>query len=232
MENNQLFIVLVRLKSYLMSVIDSREDANDDPLYFTKEYLERKYSEDMIEILESITKHGIKSDVQITFDDDIHFKFQQLIEETNQPVDLISLLENMQIKAEELQSKEKHLDEIKNKRSEDLKRIITIIFQMAKFWTRHQKIEDDVEDYSRLEDEDMIRPEEEKKLYHLDKTAYLSFDNIAQLTKIYLELLTEYYFDYGGNINLEKFLKELDGIKTEVEEKYQSLLRKFGLDEI
>lgn len=232
MENNQIFIVLVRLKSYLMSIIDNREDGMDDPLHYTKEYLERKYQDEMFDILEVITANGISSDLQIAFDEDIHVKFQELIEDMNPQVDLISLLENLKINAEEFQQREKHLDEMKNKRAEDLKRIITIIFQMAKFWTRHQKIEDDVEDYSRLEDEDMIRPEEEKKLLYIDKTAFLSFDNIAQLTKIYLELLTEYYFNYGGNINLEKFLKELDGIKTEVEEKYNSLLKKFGLDEI
>lgn len=230
MEKNQIFIILVRLKSYLMSVIDSKENELEDQFFFTKEYLERKYPEEIIEILDVLTSHGIYSDMQITFDEDIHVKFQQLVDEVNPQVNLASMLENLKISAEELQSRERHLDEIKNKRADDLKRIITIIFQMAKFWTRHQQIEDDVENYSRLEDEEMIRPEEEKKLFHLDKTAFLSFDNIAQLTKIYLELLTDYYFDHGGNINLEKFLKEIDAIKTEVEDKYTTLLKKFGVE--
>ncbi len=230
MEKNQIFIILVRLKSYLMSVIDSKEEELEDQLFYTKEYLERKYPEEIIEILDVLTSHGIYSDMQITFDEDIHVKFQQLVDEVNPQVNLSSMLENLKISAEELQSRERHLDEIKNKRADDLKRIITIIFQMAKFWTRHQQIEDDVENYSRLEDEEMIRPEEEKKLFHLDKTAFLSFDNIAQLTKIYLELLTDYYFDHGGNINLEKFLKEIDAIKTEVEDKYTTLLKKFGVE--
>ena len=81
-----------------------------------------------------------------------------------------------------------------------------------------------------LNDEDVIRPDEEKSLDALDDTTAKAFNTISLFTKKYIELLTDYYFTYGGDISLKDFVEDLEKTKKSVAKKYLELFQKYGLD--
>ena len=125
--------------------------------------------------------------------------------------------------------KDKVIDSMKLEREDKLKILVGHLLKLAKVWTIHNQIEAEVDDYSKLTDEELIRPDEENNLEQLTERTAESFTIISSLTHQYLELFAEYYFNYGGDIPLENFLKELEELKKFTAGKYRDLFIKHGL---
>lgn len=225
-----LFFSLLRLKSYLLSLLDEPEDCAQS-FDFTEEYLERKLPDKKEEIIEMLIEYGIKNDCDIAFDEKIHIKFKEMAVKSKEGVDLASLLSELEIDSQELRAKQKELETLKIQREKKLRYILALLFQLTKNWAAHELLEKDVDDYSTLEEEEMLRPEEISRLDDLDSNSINSFNTISKLTEKYLDLFADYYFHYGGDISLERFLGRLDQIKRSISDKYNDLFRESGLDE-
>ena len=117
-----------------------------------------------------------------------------------------------------------------SEREKKLSEILDTLFQLATNWALLKELEDQVDDYSILNDEEVIRPDEEKNLNTLDDTTFRAFSTISDLTKEYMNKLTDYYFNYGGDIALKDFILSLDETKKDVIKKYFKLFKDHGLD--
>jgi hypothetical protein len=224
-ETFDLFLTLIKLKSYLISLVDQPEDCYKN-FNLTEEYLKRRCPDKSEEIIGLLKKNKINSDCDIAFDETIHEKFKEIAASENNLVDLPTLLENLEIDSKNLFSNEV----LKSRREEKLREILKVLFHLAQNWVARKELENDVEDYSLLEEEDLIRPDEEKKLSKLDTYNSVSYNNISILSKKYLEQLTEYYFEYGGDISLVEFVNYLANLKMGITKKYLELFKKHGLD--
>lgn len=228
-EKINLFMVLLKLKSYLVSMIDNRSEEYDN-FNISQEYLSKKFptaKEDIINILED---HGIYSDNEIAFSDKIILKFREIASEDRGKISLINLLTNLEIEARDSVLKDSGRSTYILEREKKLNEILDLIFQLATNWALLKELEDNVDDYSVLNEENVIRPEEEENLNKLDSTTTKAFENISNLTKQYIKLLTDYYFTYGGDVALKDFVDELENTKQSVVQKYVTLFKKFGLD--
>ncbi|MFH1196961.1 MAG: hypothetical protein V1720_14780 [bacterium] len=228
-DNFNLFHTLLKIKSYLLSLIEDAEAGKS--FFYTEEYLDRFYPDKKEEVIDLLQLHGITSDSEIAFDDRVHFKFQKMVKKVQPHIDLKDLLHNFEIELVEPGKKEDDLNRIKTDRSERLRRILELLFKLAKNWAMHQEIESRVEDYSKLDEEELIRPDEKRNLEQLGSSSTLSFNLISELTTNYIEMLTDYYFRYGGDLSLVEFLEHIDYIKKEVKTKYIDLFKRHGLDE-
>jgi hypothetical protein len=224
-ESFDLFLTLIKLKSYLISLVDQPEDCyrNFD---LTEEYLKRRCPDRREEILELLKKNKINSDSDIAFDETVHEKFKEIAALESNLVDLPTLFEKLEIDAKNLFNQEI----LKTQREEKIKEILKVLFHLAQNWVARKELENDVEDYSLLEEEEVIRPEEEKKLSNLDTYNSISYNNISILSKKYIEQLTEYYFQYGGDISLVDFVNYLTDLKRVITKKYMELFKEHGLD--
>ena len=72
-----LFVKLVKLKSYLVSMIDNYNDSPES-LYHTEEFLDLRYPEEKDEIIALLKENNIFSDREIVFDTQIHMKFKSI----------------------------------------------------------------------------------------------------------------------------------------------------------
>ena len=225
----KLYFILLRLKSYLVSLIDNPEECSDDFVY-TEEYLNRRFPERLEEIIDTLKKFDINCDCDIAFDQNIQVKFKAIVEKENSKIDLETLLNNSEIQPPELLIKEKQLDKFKKEREEKIKAILTSLFQLSKIWVAHKNLQTDIDDYSVLDEEEILRPEEIEELKRLDVDSALSFDVISKLTQTYLNELSDFYFQFGGNINLHGLINDLGKLKIDVEKKYDKLFREHGLD--
>ncbi len=226
-EQFELFVILLKLKSFLVSMVDDPA-LESGGFEFTEEYLVRKYPDRKAEVIEMLLRHNIESDYQITFDENIQNKFKEMVLGIDSTLKLREILDKYQIKTEKNSLKEKTLDEIRKIREQNLNEIISILLQLARIWTKRNEIESNIEDYSLLDEEDLIRPEELKELGELDQATSVSYKTIAKLTEIYLEQLADYYFKFGGDIALNRFINNLDFLKNKVSAKYKDLLDKLG----
>jgi hypothetical protein len=224
-ETFDLFLTLIKLKSYLISLVDQPEECYKN-FNLTEEYLKRRCPDKSDEIVELLKKNKINSDCDIAFDETIHEKFKEIAVAENNLVDLPTLLENLEIDSKNIFTNEV----LKSKREEKLKEILKVLFHLAQNWVARKELENDVEDYSLLEEEDLIRPDEEKRLSKLDTYNSVSYNNISILSKKYIEQLTEYYFEYGGDISLVDFVNYLTNLKTTITKKYLELFKRHGLD--
>ena len=231
MESEQfdLFVVLLRLKSYLVSLIDTPDDCKED-FEYTIEYLDRKYPGRREEVISLLRENEIEYDCDIVFDGQIHLKFKEMALGLGSKVDIETLLKNLDLFSQLTDKREKELDKMRFQRESKLQNIVTLLIYLVRIWNKHKDIEVSFDDFVTLDEEEVIRPEERKKLDVLGKDTSLSFDNISGLTKQYIELFTDYYFNYGGNVSLEQFLRDLDSIKKTVTDNYQNLFKKHGLD--
>ena len=227
-EQFDLFLILLKLKSYLVSLVDEPVES-ENAFEFTEEFLERKYPERKNEVMELLNLSKIQSDVQIAFDEKIHLKFRDMVKVKESATGLSEILERFNIESISETNKEKALDEIKNAREDKLKQIVALLFQLARVWTQRSELENNVEDFSFLEEEEVIRPEEQKQLGKLDDDTMISFNTISKLSHLYLEQLIDYYFQFGGDIALPEFVKGLEEFKNAVESKYKDLFKKSGL---
>jgi hypothetical protein len=228
-EKSELFFLLLKLKSYLVSMIDNSEDAGKD-FYYTEEYLERRFPEKKEEIMERLVTNGINSDREIAFNEKIVFEFKKMVSFGEENTDLTSLLRKFEIEAVGIERENRERESYISERDKELNEILSNIFQLATNWALHRELENKVDDYSALSNEELIRPEEEKRYDALGKSTSVSFENISKLTEKYIYLLTDYYLKYGGDLTLIEFVAELDRVKAMVFKKYSDMFRKHGLD--
>jgi hypothetical protein len=90
------------------------------------------------------------------------------------------------------------------------------------------ELENNIEDFSLLDEEELIRPDELKELDKLDEATSSSYATISKLTEIYLEQFADYYFRFGGDIPLNDFIGNLDKLKKKVLSSYKDLYRNLG----
>lgn len=224
-ETFDLFLVLIKLKSYLISLIDEPEECYNN-LNLTREYFDRRYPEKKDFIIDLLEQNNIHSDCDIVFDEQVHEKFKNIVYGNNQ-VDLLSLLNKFEIDSGNLNDNAN----LRSERDEKLKQIIKLLFKLTKIWNSRKELEENVEDYAVLLEEEVLRPEEELHLINLDKITSISFETITVLTKRYIELYVDYYFSYGGDVSLKRFVNEIHLIKKLVTKKYYDLYKKNGLEE-
>lgn len=228
-ERTNLFFTLLKLKSYLVSLLDNPSEAPDDFTY-TREYLERRYPDKLNEIIDLLEDNGIFNDSEIAFNEKVILKFRTIANNSGAQVDLMGLLNKLEIEAKEIGRHDKARSKFINKREEKLNDILEILFQLATNWAILRELEDKADNYSALTDEDVIRPDEEKNLDALDDTTSHAFAVISELTKKYIHKLTDFYFTYGGNIALKDFIEDLENTKKSVGRKYADLFKQYGLD--
>jgi hypothetical protein len=228
-EKFDLFLILLRLKSYLISLMDD-PSLGYEGFEYTNEYLERKFPERKEEVLELLISNKIETDAQIAFDEKIHHKFKEMVDDKENTIDLPSILEKNNIIAIDKSIQERGIEKFRSQRDGMLRDIVTVLFQMANSWTQRSEIENKIQDYSLLNEEDVIRPEEKKKLDELDENTSFSYNTISKLTQHYLNHLVEYYFQFGGDIPLMEFIDSLDDFKKSVYKKYFNLIKNSGLD--
>jgi len=229
-DKKNLFLTLLKIKSYLASMIDEPSERFNN-FNYTREYLEKRYPDKCKYFLDLLEENGIFSDSEITFNDKIIAKFRTIAHNSGDRGNLLTLLDKLEIETRGTIIKdETRLSEI-SEREKKLSEILDSIFQLATNWAVLKEIEDKVDDYSILNDEEVIRPDEEKNLDTLDDNTFRVFSTISDLTKEYMEKLTDYYFNYGGNIALKDFVLSLDEIKKDVIKKYFELFKEHGLDQ-
>ena len=228
-DKNNLFLTLLKLKSYLASMIDEQSEKYNN-LNYSKEYLERRYPDKSQVILNILEENGIYTDTDITFDDKIIYKFRAIANKSENHFDLLSLLEKLEIEAKDSVKKDGVRLSYISGREKKLSEILDSLFQLATNWAVLKELEDKVDNYSILDEEDVIRPDEEKNLSTLDDTTTKAFSILSDLTKKYIQKLTDYYFTYGGDIALKEFVQELEDVKISVIKKYSDLFKEHGMD--
>lgn len=228
-EQFDLFLILLKLKSYLVSLID-HPSLGSNSLEISEEFLDRKYPEKKEEILELLTSFKIHSDSEIAFDEKIHHKFKEMVRGIEKAFQLSSILEKFHIDSIEETLKDRTVEEFRSARDQKLKEIVGVLLQLARIWAQRSEIEGDVDNFSLLEEEELIRPEEEEHLGKLGKDTSASFNSISKITQLYMEQFVEYYYKFGGDVELSEFIQGLDKIKLIVKQKYNDLLKQSGLD--
>jgi hypothetical protein len=228
-EKPDLFFILLKLRSYLVSLLDDPEETGTGFTY-TEEFLERRYPEFKEEVIVLLIDNGINSDLDIAFDEKIVFRFKDMVAESEKTTDLPDLLKKFEIESLSIERENKQKESYINERERELNKVLETLFQLAANWAIHRELESKVDDFSTLSEEELIRPEEEKSYDVLGKNTFSSFENISKNTEKYLRLLTDYYFRYGGDLTLIEFVTKLDRIKADVFRKYAALFKKHGLD--
>jgi len=228
-EQFDLFLILLKLKSYLVSLIDHPSLGNRS-LEISEEFLDRKFPEKKDEILELLSSYNIHSDSEIAFDEKIHHKFKEMVRGKEKAYQLSSILEKFHIDSIEDTLKDRTVEKLRSERDQKLKELVGLLLQLARIWAQRSEIEGDVDNFTLLEEEDLIRPEEEEHLGKLGKDTSASFNTISKITQLYLEQLVEYYYKFGGDVELSEFIQGLDKIKLIVKQKYNDLLKQSGLD--
>jgi hypothetical protein len=228
-EKPDFFYILLKLRSYLVSLINSPEEC-DDSFNYTEEFLERRYPDMKEEVINLLIENGINNDYDIAFNEKIVVKFKEMISGTERRTDISSLLKKHDIVSTSLERDRQRFESFKNEREKELNKVIETLFQLAANWAVHRELENKVDDYSTLSEEDLIRPEEAKSYDALGKNTFASFDKISKLTEKYINFLTDYYFQYGGDLTLIEFVEYLEKIKKAVFKKYADLFRKHGLE--
>lgn len=225
-ENFNLFLTLVKLKFYIVSLADS--PASGKTFYLTEEFLERRAPEKKNEILATLKSHNIKNDAAIAFDDSIVLKFRKIADEKEQVTSLSVILNNLEIASKALGRN--YADEYRSEREKLAHDILEDLFQLSSNWVLHKELENRFDEYSVLDEEEVIRPDEAEKLDMLNSNTDNSFKVISDLTTSYIKMLADYYFKFGGDIHLKEFWRDLEKIKKEIIIKYRELFNSFGLE--
>jgi hypothetical protein len=226
---DNLFLTLLKLKSYLVSMIDEPAEHYSN-LKMTEQYLDLKFPAKRAEVIELLEDNNIYSDSEIAFDEKIIFKFRAMVNKSKAKTGLLDILNKLEIETKDMVLNEAERISYATEREQKLSEILYVLFQLATNWEILKDLEDKADNFSALNDVDAIRPEEEKSLDALDNTTEKAFNTISQFTKRYIELLTDYYFSYGGDISLKDFVEDLEKTKKSVARKYIDLFQKYGLD--
>ena len=86
-EKNNLFLTLLKLKSYLVSMIDDPAGHYGN-LKMAEQYLDIKFPDRKNEIINLLEDNNIYSDSEIAFDEKIIFKFRAIAHNTRTKSDL------------------------------------------------------------------------------------------------------------------------------------------------
>jgi len=224
-----LFFTLLRLKSYLISLIDDPEKCNSG-FYFSEEYLERCFPERKEEIISLLRENGIENDCDIAFNHSIQAKFKEIAKIESPSISLKDIFNEMDVDAENFLAHEIALDEIISERESDAIEIIKILFQLSKNWAAHKNVQNEASDFLTLDEEDLLRGDEMNKLENLIMGETYSFQSISELSKQYIMHMAQFFFKHGGDISLNKFIEFLRGLPKEVSKKYSNLFKDHGLD--
>jgi hypothetical protein len=228
-EKIELFVILLKLKSFLVGMLDD-PSVETGGLELTGEYLDRKYPERKEEVLDLLSDNNLVSDSQIAFGENVQQKFREIISGLDMTHSLREMLDKFRISADDISASEKTLEEIKQSREQKLKEIVSLLLQLARIWTMRNELENNIEDFSLLDEEELIRPDELKELDKLDEATSSSYATISKLTEIYLEQFADYYFRFGGDIPLNDFIGNLDKLKKKVLSGYRDLYRNLGAE--
>lgn len=226
-DQNELFMLLIKLKSFLLSLMESPKDG-EGKFTYTNEYLQRRFPQKREELIALLIENGISCDEDIAFDDKIQAKFREIVKSYNKTRNLNLMLEELQIESENLRLLEK-VNIYKSRRDKQIIGILKSLLELSKSWALHKELESAVEVYSTLEEEELIRPHEEEKLDNLDNHTVESYNQIAQATSKYLIELINYYFDFGGDQALKELIDNFDKLKKSTAKKYFDLFKKHGL---
>lgn len=222
---NNLFIILLRLKSYLVSMIDSEEESPDS-LYYTEEYLQTKYPEIKEELISLLQKYHIKSDGQIAFDNSIHLKFKDIVESGSMSSGLNNILEKYSIDSQEFSTIESFINSYRLKRDKKIKDLVETLLRLARSWANLKNLQNEIDDFSELNEEDVLRPDEEKTYSKLDEISTKSLNDLNMLSKLYLDQLTDYLFKFGGDVQLKSLASFLKVLRERIEKTYSELIEK------
>lgn len=230
-DNEDIFFILLRLKSFLLAMINSPDNCMQDFTY-TEEYLERKYPEKAEEILLLLVEHNLTNDCDIAFNEKVHLIFKEIAESYSNNLDLNSILSKYEIKTLNTETKDSELERLRIEKEQKIKRIVLTLFQVAKIWSSHNDIDNTIDNFSFLEDIELIRPEEMKRLSELDKSSQASFKTIKELTSTYITAMIDYLFRYGGDFTLKEFSENLEELNKLITEKYNELFNSSGLKDV
>ena len=226
---SEILLTLVKLRYFLISLIESPEECYDN-FNISEEFFERRNIINGNELLEKLQDNGINNDCDIAFNKDIHNIFKIVSQDFSSNPDLKSMLEEFEIEVNEALIKEDNISKFRREREEKLNEIINILFKLAKEWSMHHEIEDSIDDFNALDDVELLRPDEEKQLDVLGDNSVYSFDIISKQTEKYIELLSDYYFKYGGDLILAGFVNDISNLKSVVAKKYSNLSKENGID--
>jgi len=231
MENTtqDIFFILVKLKSYLTALINAPSDCLE-PFDLTNEFFARKYPERKEELLLILKDGGISNECEIVFEPMINTKFKEIAIKNGSHLYIETMLEKLEIEAKELTERENEIDAIISEREESIKKIIRELLTLAKQWSEHKEIDLGIDDLSLLDEEELLRIDEQVQLNELDAKSVESFKKIIRLTDNYLNLLSDHFFDYRGNIYLHDFIRRISRLKSHVEKRYNELFNSSGLD--
>lgn len=227
-EKQDLFILLLKLKSYLVSMIDDDTDENSN-LYFTEEYLDKRYPEKKEEIISLLQNYELNSDSEIVYNEQVHHIFKEMVESNTKSTNLDHILKQQKINAYTPSEVEKFLENFQHNRDSTIKEMVGLLLKLTKYWSNYHEIETLVDDYIELDEKEVLRPEEEERFQTLDKNASLSLDQISAITKKYLELWIDFLFKFGGDIQLREFTAQFDELNKTVNYYYNELFLKSGL---
>jgi len=228
-KQSEILLTLVKLRYYLVSLIENPEECYDN-FNLSEEFLERRNILNGQELISKLEDNGISNDCDIAFNKDIHNIFRNVAQDFSSMPDLKSILEDFEIKLNDTFLKEDNISKFRRKREESLNEIIGILLRLAKNWSMHHEIEDSIDDFNALDDVELLRPDEEKQLDVLGDHSVYFFDVISKQTEKYIQLLSDYYFKYGGDLILAGFVNDISNLKTEVAKKYSDLSKSNGLD--
>ena len=190
-----LFIVLLKLKSYLVSMVEEGVQYPKE-YYFTEEYLELKYPEQKDEILNLLSKFNLNCDKDIVFNERVHQVFRDMAGSISHNIKLENILKEQNISSINFDEVEKYLENFQHTRDENLKNIIATLLNIVKNWSGYQQIEKEVDDYIALDEKEVLRPDEESKYESLDRDAEIILDKITVNTKDYLASMVDFLFQY------------------------------------
>ncbi|MBI9072058.1 MAG: hypothetical protein JEY94_10685 [Melioribacteraceae bacterium] len=227
-QKHDLFFILLKLKSYLISLVDDPSQCSAD-FEYTEEYLNRRFPELKESIIELLVENDINSDCDIAFNPQMHQKFSQIIKNSNNQQNLADMLYDFDIDIRELNI-DNEFELYRSERDKALKEIVDLLLQLARTWSSHQELESIVDQYFVLEEEEVLRSEELSTLDNLANSASVSLRHILVFTKKYLNNLIDYYFTYGGDLPLNDFVRDLEGIRQSISVKYVELFKKHGFD--
>ncbi len=227
-EKYDLFMLLLKLKSYLVSMVDDDTD-DSSGLYYTEEYLRAKYPDKKDEVLSMLHRYKLESDYEIVFNEQVHHIFKSMVDGESNVRNLDNILKQQKINSFSPSEVEKFLENFQLNRNNTIKEMVGLLLNVTKLWSDYHEIESQVDDYIELDEKEVLRPDEEEKFQALDKTASKSLDEISLLTKEYLELWIDFLFKFGGDVQLREFTAQFEKLKESVDYYYNELFLKSGL---
>jgi hypothetical protein len=201
---------------------------NNESLAVTEEYLNLKFPDKKDEIIGLLKKNNIVSDSDIAFDEKIVFIFRKIALTPETQSGITTILNDLDIEAKDITLNEAEQINITAEREKRLSEILFILYKLANHWEILKGLEDKADSFSILNNEDVLRPEEENRLDELNASTAKVFSTLALLTGKYIELLAGYYYSNGGMEVLNDFVGTMEKTKKLIGKKYIALYKSHG----